>query len=224
MSYELPLFPLGTLLFPGGTINLHIFEERYREMIGYCLEHDSPFGVVLLHQGHEVEEGNPSSSGAEPYAIGTVARISANVRLEDGRYLLTAIGQQRFRIKQIRQRVPYIIAEVEEIPDVVSAGAVAAAAELRKTYDRYWQAIAVATGMPAQGEELSEDPVEMSYDLADRLQVLAQRKQQWLATDLLTRLREINNNLRAELLILPRARQTDSGNESEGWDGMISLN
>jgi Lon protease-like protein len=207
MIRQIPLFPLGTLLFPGATINLHIFEERYRLMIGRCLEQGSPFGVVLIREGDEVVEGRVGARAAEPYAVGTLAQISANVKLEDGRLLLTAVGGSRFRTQYLVQQTPYLIASVVELPDHLDSGAARAANELRAVYERYWQAVAVATGAPVQAEDLPGDPVALSYQLADRLQVPYARKQRWLEADSSTRLREIASDLRAELGLLPTGRR-----------------
>lgn len=220
MIRQLPLFPLGTILFPGATLNLHIFEERYRLMIARCLEQQSPFGVVLIRAGDEVEEGRVGARPAEPYTVGTAAEISANVRLEDGRFLLTAVGRERFRIQYVLQRAPYIIASVADLPEERPAGAAAAAAELRATYERYWQAVAAATGAPAQPEDLPGDPLDLAYHLADRLQVPMARKQRWLEADLRTRLRELAADLRAELALMP----TGQRKTGEGFSGMGSLN
>lgn len=217
MIRQLPLFPLGAMLFPGATMNLHIFEERYRLMVRRCLEHGSPFGVVLIRQGDEVTEGRVGARPAEPYDVGTVAQISANVQLEDGRYLLTAVGEARFRTQYILQHTPYLIASVVELVDEADAAAARAADELRATYARYWQAVAVATGVPAQPDELPADPVGLSYQLADRIQVSSARKQRWLEADLRTRLREIASDLRAELSLLP-----SGGRPGEGGIGNLN--
>jgi Lon protease-like protein len=216
MIRQLPLFPLGTLLYPGATMNLHIFEERYKLMIARCLEHATPFGVVLIREGDEVAEGRVGARPAEPYGVGTVAQISANVKLEDGRYLLTAVGQSRFRTQYIVQHAPYLIASVVELADEVDEGAARAADSLRAIYERYWQAVAVATGAPVQAEELPNDPIELSYQLADRIQVPNARKQRWLEADLGTRLREIAGDLRAELALLPTGRRRAGGDSSIG--------
>jgi Lon protease-like protein len=221
MIQQLALFPLGTILFPGGTLNLHIFEERYRQMIARCLEQGTPFGVVLIRDGDEVVEGRLGARSAEPYTIGTTAEINANVRLEDGRYLLTATGLKRFRIQYIVQRAPYIIAAVVELPDEHSSTVADEATELRGLYERYWQAVAVATGVPVEAEELPGDPLAMAYQLADRLQVPSAQKQQWLEADLRDRIQSITTALRQELSLLPRAGTRPT---SEGWGGMGSLN
>jgi uncharacterized protein len=211
MIRQLPLFPLGTLLYPGATLNLHIFEDRYRLMISRCLEHGTPFGVVLIREGDEVAEGRVGARPAEPYGVGTVAQISANVKLEDGRYLLTAVGAARFRIQYVVQHAPYLIASVVELADEVDERAQRAAAELRALYERYWQAVAVATGVAVQSEDLPSDPAELSFQLADRLQVTFARKQRWLEADLHSRLREIAGDLRAELALLPTGRSRGDG-------------
>ena len=67
---ELPLFPLNTVLFPGATLPLHIFEDRYKEMISQCIEEHRPFGVLLIRKGRE------AGDLAEPFEIGTTAHIA----------------------------------------------------------------------------------------------------------------------------------------------------
>ena len=221
MITELPLFPLNTVLFPGATITLHIFEDRYREMIGRCLEQNSPFGVVLIRSGDSVLEGVLGASQPEPYAIGTIARISASVRVEDGRYLLSAVGERRFRIEQIVQYTPYLVASILELPEEITTGLDRAVSELRATYNHYWQQVAVATGVPVTPDELADEPTQMIYQLADRLQLSLQRKQHWLESDFLTCMHEMTNALRAELALLPNRGLPPP---EEGWSGLGSLN
>lgn len=220
MSRQLPLFPLGTILFPGMTINLHIFEERYRSMIATCIERRTPFGVVLIRTGDEVEEGRLGGVPAEPHLVGTTAEISANVRLEDGRFLLTAVGRERFTIRQITQRLPYLVASVQVLEEEVAPGVTKAAEELRAMYLRYWKAVEVATGVPVEPDELPSDPATMAYQLADRLQVPLMRKQHWLEAPLLARLYEMASDLRAELALMPGS-QDGAG---QGFAGFGSLN
>ncbi|HQF70729.1 MAG TPA: LON peptidase substrate-binding domain-containing protein, partial [Promineifilum sp.] len=68
--YELPLFPLNLVLFPGMPLPLHIFEERYKEMVADCLRENRPFGVVLIAEGR-AEGGAP----ARPHVVGCTAEI-----------------------------------------------------------------------------------------------------------------------------------------------------
>ena len=108
---RLPLFPLNLVLFPGGYLPLHIFEERYRLMMRHCLDGERRFGVVLINSGSEV--GKP----AVPEAVGTVAKIDEVRTLDDGRMLIGVKGEQRFRILEIVEQLPYIIAEVVPLVD-----------------------------------------------------------------------------------------------------------
>src|SRR5256885_4086280 len=91
-SEPLPLFPLETVLFPRMPLRLNVFEERYRIMIGRCLEEKRPFGVVLIRDGSEV------GPGAVPEMVGTLARILAVRRLPGGKMNLLAEGTRRFRL------------------------------------------------------------------------------------------------------------------------------
>ena len=93
---DVPLFPLNTVLFPGGRLPLRIFEQRYMEMAKACLRDGTPFGVCLIREGREV--GAP----ATPESIGTLARIGAWDMPQLGMLHVTAIGAERFRIVERR--------------------------------------------------------------------------------------------------------------------------
>jgi glutamate N-acetyltransferase/amino-acid N-acetyltransferase len=211
---QLPLFPLGTVLFPGAQLNLHIFEERYRLMIGRCLAEKQPFGVVLLRSGDEVEEGRTPGAPAVPCEIGTLAYIDNSVHLDDGRFLLSAVGRERFRVRTVIDRAPYLVATVELLDEVAGEGLDAAVAQLRSTYESYWQAVARATGSDIEIEKLPDDAIALTYDLADRLQVTMPRKQVWLEGSAASRARSIAQVLRAELSLLPRPDLDGDGGSS----------
>ena len=98
---SLPLFPLGTVLFPGGVLPLRVFEVRYLDMIGKCHRAGAPFGVVALTQGHEVR-----AAGAPPEqlaTIGTLAHITTLEQPQAGLLLVQCRGEQRFRIDRPSQ-------------------------------------------------------------------------------------------------------------------------
>ena len=110
----LPLFPLGSVLFPGGPLALRIFEPRYVDMVGRCMRESTGFIVVLIVEGREA-----GSSTLPTAAVGTEAKIVDFNRLEDGLLGLSCIGQARFRIVSAwRQEDGLNLAEVAEIaPD-----------------------------------------------------------------------------------------------------------
>ena len=89
---EIPLFPLATVLLPGNTLELKIFETRYLDMIASCMRENSPFGVVLIHNGDE------TVVNAEIYSVGTTAVISDWENRADGLLGITALGVDRFEI------------------------------------------------------------------------------------------------------------------------------
>ncbi|MFZ5724620.1 MAG: LON peptidase substrate-binding domain-containing protein [Pseudomonadota bacterium] len=91
---DIPLFPLHTVLFPGGFLPLRIFEPRYLEMVSLCMQQQLPFGVVLIRDGREVGEV------AEPHAVGTLATIVDFDKSNDGMLMIACIGGDRFRIRE----------------------------------------------------------------------------------------------------------------------------
>src|SRR5215469_5284667 len=99
---SLPLFPLGTVLFPGGLLPLRIFEVRYLDMIGRCHKSGAPFGVVGLTRGSEVRR-----AGAETEAfaeVGTLARIREFDVPQAGLMQIECIGGERFRLQSSAQQ------------------------------------------------------------------------------------------------------------------------
>jgi Lon protease-like protein len=109
---RLPLFPLHTVLFPGGPLPLRIFESRYLEMVSRCLKTDCGFGVCLISSGSEV------GGAAQTYPLGTVARITDWHRRHDGLLGVTAVGERRFRISSVaREPNQLAVAEVELLAD-----------------------------------------------------------------------------------------------------------
>jgi uncharacterized protein len=95
---EVPLFPLGTVLYPGGQLQLRIFEPRYLDLVRECTRTGSAFGVCLILEGAEV--GAP----ALPAAIGTLAHIVDFSHREDGLLGISAEGGSRFRVLRTRAR------------------------------------------------------------------------------------------------------------------------
>ncbi|MBT8445096.1 MAG: peptidase S16 [Gammaproteobacteria bacterium] len=105
----MPLFPLGTVLFPNGPLPLRVFEPRYLDMVSRCMKEDSEFGVVLLMSGSEIGE-------AETATIGTRARILDWYQGSDGILGITAVGSERFVLNtSSRQSDGLYLADVSPI-------------------------------------------------------------------------------------------------------------
>lgn len=119
LPHPLPLFPLGTVLFPGGFLPLRIFEVRYLDMIGKCYKAGTPFGVVNLTQGAEVRR---AGAEAERFAeVGTLAIIREFDVPQAGLMQIACLGTQRFRVRSSElQKHGLWTAEVEAVPDDVA--------------------------------------------------------------------------------------------------------
>ena len=108
-----PLFPLSTVLFPGGPLPLRIFEARYLDMVSRCMKEESEFGVLLLAAGPEV--GGVASS--QTFTVGTLARITDWYQGTDGLLGITATGTRRFRLQTVEQQSDGLnIGHIELLP------------------------------------------------------------------------------------------------------------
>ena len=161
---ELPMFPLGMVLFPTQLLPLHVFEPRYRQMTRDILAGDGRFGVVLIERGSEVGGGDTRSD------FGCVAQLVQAQQAADGRYALMAIGVERLRVHEWLPDDPYPRASVELITDTPSGLTTeelderfhASTAKLRRVL-----AMAAELGQPAAAStiEFSDDPRTGSLQL-----------------------------------------------------------
>ncbi len=160
---ELPLFPLNVVLFPGMVLPLHIFEERYKAMIGDCIERGEPFGVVLIKEGPEV--GGP----AEPFSIGTSARVTTVDRLEDGRMNLLTKGELRFETANITQQVPHLVGQVRYLDEQPGEDQPELMAEVGEQYTLFLRNLSSLTGGWTANAEIPSEPVTLAYGVASNL-------------------------------------------------------
>lgn len=111
---QVPLFPLNTVLFPGGPLPLRIFEARYLSMVSYCMQNDALFGVLLIREGQE-------SGSATTHNVGTLAKITDWYQGSDGLLGITAIGEQRFRLlSTTRQKDGLSVGDVQVLENEAS--------------------------------------------------------------------------------------------------------
>jgi Lon protease-like protein len=175
---RLRVFPLNTVLFPGASLNLHVFEPRYKQMISECLEGGEPFGVVLIREGDEA--GDPN---VMPYEIGTTAEIADVTPLDQGRYYISTIGRRRFKIDRVIEREPYLLVSVTYLADGGESPAAhleSLVDEIRGVFREYLRLLVEFSGIQAE-IELPDDPVVTSFLVGDALQVADSMKQRLLA-------------------------------------------
>lgn len=162
-TVELPLFPLNVVLFPGMPLPLHIFEERYKKMIGDCIDAQQPFGVVLIREGPEV------GGGAIPFRMGTSARIVQVERLDDGRMNLLTQGERRFQVVEITQQMPHVVGQVEFLEEPAGDTSPATISEVGEEYSTYLGHLSALTGGWSARDNPPQDPVTLSYAVAGSL-------------------------------------------------------
>jgi Lon protease-like protein len=160
----MPMFPLGTVLFPTALLPLQVFEPRYRELTEACLRGDGRFGVVLIERGFEVGGGDTR------FSVGTVARIVEAARTPDGRYLLATVGTERFRVRRWLDDDPYPRAEVDLVREPTRAGD--GAVERRDAVEKLLvRSLALRAELgepsaPVDAAQLAADPVRASFEAA----------------------------------------------------------
>jgi Lon protease-like protein len=173
---RLPLFPLQAVLLPEEILPLHIFEERYKEMIGMCLDENLPFGVVLIEE-----------SGIRQ--IGCTARITEVIqKFPDGRMNIVTQGEKRFRIHQTYDEKSYLTADIEFFGDVgeEAPSANLANAELvnAKLVNEIIEAFRAEGGNPdILSEEITKDAARLSFKIGAALKLPLPDKQALLESN-----------------------------------------
>jgi Lon protease-like protein len=175
--FELSLFPLNTVLFPGMPLQLHIFEERYKLMIGRCIEQRKPFGVVLIR------EGEAFATLPEPYMVGCTAQITQVQPVGQGRMNIVAIGQERFRVNSLNHDQPYLIGTVDLYPleNDDTAATSQLARRLRPLLERYLQLLTKLGQLRFESQQLPRDPLALAYLAAVLLRIPSAQQKALLA-------------------------------------------
>jgi uncharacterized protein len=209
VNSRLPLFPLATVLFPGLVLPLHIFEERYRDLVRHLvgLPDGTPreFGVVAISGGSEVQPasgqpgGTPARAAVTLHEVGCTAEVRQVTELPDGRFDLVTVGRRRFRITDVdEQSAPYLTAEVEWLPEPEGQEEVAdlLAPRVLATFRQY---LGLIRADPEQiAEQLPDEPTVLSHLVAATAALTVEDRQRLLATP------DTAGRLRAELLLLSR--------------------
>ena len=160
---EIGLFPLGIVLLPTELVPLQIFEDRYQELIGECLELDREFGLV-----YQDEDGIRDT--------GTRARVTEVLeRLEDGRLNIAVEGTERFRVTKVTRGRSFLTAEIEPVDDEWSEPDQDAVARALASY----RALAAAAA-ETEPDEPDESSPQLAFELAANVELAPESKQQLL--------------------------------------------
>jgi hypothetical protein len=181
MGEMLPLFPLGAVLFPGMLLPLHIFEERYRQLIRDLLDGPEPrrFGVIAIRKGRETGIDGVQSL----HEIGCTAVLRRVDQHEDGRYDIVTVGTDRFRLLGLDETQPYLRGEVEILAEEPAdpAAAVPAARMVQVAFREYLDALTEWGGATVRLEDLPDEPVLLSFIVAAAMVIDLPERQALLA-------------------------------------------
>ncbi len=197
---QVPLFPLNTVMFPGVVTPLHIFEERYRTLVRDLLTIEAVFdrviGVIAIREGYEVGEHGMQSV----HRVGTLVQLTEVEAYDDGRFDIEVIGRQRLRVIDSDNSGPYLLGDVELLPDTDEPGAAADAEATLATFERYRQFLSELRGGPVLAGEMPSDPAYLSYALASTcLLTLPQRQALLEADTAVDRLAKLRRTLHDEM-------------------------
>ncbi|HUG08865.1 MAG TPA: LON peptidase substrate-binding domain-containing protein [Acidimicrobiia bacterium] len=195
-SRPLPMFPLGSTLLPGMALPLRLFEPRYLQMYADIIDEDREFGVVLIERGIESRDDNPT------YDIGCTAYIVGSGMHEDGNLALVAIGRHRLRVIEWQESNPYPLATIEDLEDnpLTEEGM----QSLESAANRLPALLAVAAELnpefDAEVPDLSEDPGQAIYQLAQLAGLQAFDLQKVLEAEPTDRRAELVDELMSETI------------------------
>jgi Lon protease-like protein len=159
---ELGLFPLGIVLLPTERVPLHIFEPRYRELIGECIEEGSEFGLVFADENGVRE-------------LGTRARVDEVLeQLDDGRMNIVVEGGERFSVERLTQGRSFMTAVVAPVEDDGVAAEERAIARAAASFR------ALAAAAEAEAGDVDESAEQLSFQLAAQVELAAEAKQELL--------------------------------------------
>jgi Lon protease-like protein len=183
MSTRLPLFPLGSVLYPGLVLPLHIFEQRYRQLVADLLAEPEPreFGVIAIRQGRETGVDGVSAL----FETGCTAVLRQLEAHEDGRFDLITVGARRFTLKALGEQAPYFTGEVDFLPDDPddpdeTAEAALVVPAVRRSFRSYLDLLAERGGAQITVPDIPDEPLLLSYLVAAAVVVDVPVKQQLL--------------------------------------------
>jgi Lon protease-like protein len=216
--YNVPIFPLNTVLFPSLPLPLHIFEERYRQMVRDLRKGDSRFCVALIREGDEV--GGP----ATPHRVACLSEIVQLSPLEDGRFFLIAVGIERVRILASDATAkPYLVGTLELWPDEDDGAEAALVEKASRLFATYFGLVTRLSGHPDEKAPRPDDAGLLSCIVATALQIEPEGQQKLLEVPgTSARLRTEIDLLQKEIPLL-RALVSGQAPPSAGF-GKFALN
>jgi Lon protease-like protein len=178
----MPIFPLNAVVFPGVSVPLHVFEDRYRALVHHLLtiaaKPDRLFGIVAIREGYEVGTHGVHSV----HRVGCVVQMTSVEPYPDGRFDIEVVGRRRLRMDGLDTSGPFLVGDVETVeePPDTSAAAAEEAVRARETFEEYRRRLSEMRGDDVLDGELPRDPEYLSYSLAATCLLTLRERQELL--------------------------------------------
>jgi len=203
MRQTLPLFPLGAVLCPGMVLPLHIFEERYRQLVRDLMDKPDPrqFGVIAIRKGRETGVDGVQSL----YEIGCIATLRRVEQYPDGRFDIVTVGTSRFRLLALDESLEYLQGEIEPLTDeaVDPDAAVPLVRAVQAAFHAYVDALTEEGGAVVKVDDLPSEPTMLSFLVAAAMVIDLPERQSLLAEpDAVRRLSALRSLLARETAVL----------------------
>ena len=199
MSEALPMFPLGTVVFPGMSVPLHVFEDRYRMLVSHLLTISDPvervFGTVAIREGYEVGDHGAQSV----YRMGCILQLTEVERQGDGSFDIVAVARERMMLEEMQRGVDFPQGVVAAVPEPEVDVPAAVLDRARSTFTAFRAAMTALQGDPFSGT-LPRDPGFLAWTLSALTPLpLAERQSLLEAEDATERLVLVTRLLTEEL-------------------------
>ncbi|MFC5728456.1 MULTISPECIES: LON peptidase substrate-binding domain-containing protein [Nocardioides] len=199
MTDQLPMFPLNAVVYPGVSLPLRVFEDRYRALVHHLLRIDDPaerlFGSVAIREGYEVGDHGAQSL----FRVGVRLQLTEVESHTDGTFDIVAVGRDRIQLDRLRTSEAYPVGEVTDLPEGETDVPPEVVARARATFAAYRQVLREIASDPLDGA-LPQDPVYLSWTLAACAPLpMAERQELLEAPDAAERLMLVTDLLRSEL-------------------------
>ena len=188
MREQLPIFPLNTVVFPGVSIPLHVFEDRYRALVHHLLTISDKsmrlFGIVAIREGYEV--GQPHLSLVQSlHRVGCVVQMTSVEPDEGGRFDIEVVGRSRLRLHDVDTSGSYLVGDVETLTERTAKGTSTSheATRTLATFEEYRRRLSAMRGGAVLDGEMPRDPEYLSYSLAATCLLTLQERQSLLEAD-----------------------------------------
>jgi uncharacterized protein len=213
----MPMFPLNTVLFPGVTVPLHVFEDRYRALVHRLLTIDDPaerlFGTVAIREGFEVGDSLHRQGVQSVHRIGCYLQLSDYEANPDGTFDIVAVGRGRLRLDDLDSSGPWLAGSIERLDDTAGQIRAETVSHALSVFERYRATVSEVSAAEVLVGDLPHDPTYLSWSLgATCLLTLPQRQSLLEADTAAIRLALVTGMLEREIQamqVIPSLPATD---------------